>query len=200
MKKQLTVLLVLFAMSTLLFTKCRNKENESGKETAAATANFGGYDSQVKWGEHLITSGGCGDCHTPKKMTPMGPADDSSLLLSGQPSQMPLPDVNRLEMQSKGLVVSQTFTQWIGPWGISFAANLTSDSTGIGMWKEEQFIYALRNGITKGMAGSRPMLPPMPWPALRNRTDDELKAMFAYLKTIKPIKNVVPPPQPPVTK
>jgi hypothetical protein len=78
-------------------------------------------------------------------------------------------------------------------------ANLTPDATGIGNWKEEQFIYALRNGKMKGLAGSRPMLPPMPWQMYRNMTDDELKAIFAYLKTTKPIRNIVPQPTPPVS-
>jgi hypothetical protein len=38
----------------------------------------------------------------------------------------------------------------------------------------------------------------MPWQMYRNMTDDELKAVFAYLKSTKPIKNVVPEPTPPV--
>ena len=199
--KQSTVVLLLLAVSSLLFTQCNNKENKDGGETTATTTTaFGGYESQAKWGEHLLLTGGCGDCHTPKKMGPMGPEDDSTLLLSGHPSQQPLPDVNRLEMQQKGNAVTQTLTGWVGPWGASYAANLTPDSTGIGGWKEEQFIYAIRNGVTKGIAGSRPMLPPMPWRSIRNYSDDELKAMFAYLKTIKPVNNAVPAPQPPVTK
>lgn len=201
MKKQSTILLLLMTAGTLLFTRCNNKEQEAAKETAAATTvAYNGYASQVDWGHHLISVGGCGDCHTPKKMGPMGPEDDSTLLLSGHPAQQPLPDVNRAEMQAKGNAVTQTLTGWIGPWGTSCSANLTPDSTGIGGWKEEQFIYAIRNGVTKGIAGSRPMLPPMPWQSMKNYTDDELKAMFAYLKTIKPIKNVVPAPEPPVKK
>lgn len=199
MKKQSTILLLLFALSSLFFTKCNNKEESVAKEKTAAVTN-GGYASQVEWGHHLISIGGCGDCHTPKKMGPMGPEDDSTLLLSGHPAQMPLPDVDKAAMQSKGYAVTQTLTGWIGPWGTSSSANLTPDSTGIGAWKEEQFIYALRNGVTKGLPGSRPMLPPMPWQSFKNYTDDELKAMFAYLKTVKPIKNVPPAPEPPVKK
>ena len=127
----------------------------------------------------------------------MGPEDDSSLLLSGHPAKMPPPNVNRKEMESKGLFVTNTLTSWVGPWGISYTANLTSDSTGIGMWKEEQFLYAIRNGKLKGLPGNRMILPPMPWQALRHMEDGELKAIFAYLKSTKPIVNVVPPPLPP---
>jgi mono/diheme cytochrome c family protein len=200
--KQSTIFLLLLGGFSFLITQCSNQPAKENSETAAASmvADFGGYGTQVKWGEHLLLTGGCGDCHTPKKMGPMGPEDDSSLLLSGHPALQPLPDVNRLEMQQKGNAVTQTLTGWIGPWGTSYAANLTPDSTGIGAWKEEQFIYAIRNGVSKGIAGNRPILPPMPWKTIRNYTDDELKAMFAYLKSIKPIKNNVPPPQPPVTK
>jgi len=38
----------------------------------------------------------------------------------------------------------------------------------------------------------------MPWPNISQMTDDELKAVFAYLKSLKPVKNAVPNPIPPV--
>lgn len=186
--------------SGLILSQC--KQTTAGNQLAPSTAtntSFNGYGSQVKWGEHLVTIGGCNDCHSPKKMTAQGPDIDSSLLLSGHPAQMPPPDVNRQEMESKGLSVTNTLTAWIGPWGISYSANLTSDSTGIGNWKEDQFVYALRNGKSKGLATSRALLPPMPWKVFQHMTDDELKAIFTYLKTTKPVKNVVPPPVPPVS-
>ena len=69
---------------------------------------------------------------------------------------------------------------------------------GVSNWKEKQFIYAIREGKYKGLASSRPLLPPMPWPMYKNMKDDELKAIFAYLKTTKLIRNIVPPPHPPV--
>lgn len=188
-------------MSGVLFvTQCTNEKKDENAKSETTVASFGGYENQVKWGEHLIRSGGCGDCHTPKKMTDHGPEDDSSLLFSGHPAQMPIPPVNRLELQSKGVFASQTLTSWVGPWGVSFASNLTPDSSGIGAWKEDQFIYALRNGIYKGLEGSRPLLPPMPWQSISNFTDDELKAMFAFLKSVPPVKNPVPAPMPPATK
>ncbi|HET9057952.1 MAG TPA: diheme cytochrome c-553 [Chitinophagaceae bacterium] len=200
MKKQFTILFATLVIHLLLFTSCKTPKNEDAKEVAATPSEYGGYSSQAKWGEHLVMAGGCGDCHTPKKMSPMGPVDDSSLLLSGHPAQMPPPNVNRLEMQKNGYVVTQTLTAWVGPWGISYAANLTPDSTGLGTWKEEQFIKSLREGKFKGLDGTRPVMPPMPWISIRNFTDNELKAIFAYLKTIKPVKNAVPPIQLPATK
>jgi hypothetical protein len=56
---------------------------------------------------------------------------------------------------------------------------------------------ALREGKYKGMASSRSLLPPMPWEMFKHMSDYEIKAIFAYLKTIKPIANTVPAPLPP---
>jgi hypothetical protein len=85
-------------------------------------------------------------------------------------------------------------TSAVGPWGQSFASNLTPDGTGIGNWKEEQFIKAIREGKYKGLDNTRPLLPPMPWVAYKNLTDDDLKSIFAYLKSLPPVKNAVPAP------
>lgn len=90
-------------------------------------------------------------------------------------------------------------TAWVGPWGISYASNLTSDQTGIGSWQESNFITAIREGKFKGIPTSRPLMPPMPWMAYKNLTDDELKAIFAFLKSTKPINNAVPQYKPPVS-
>ena len=202
MRKKL-ILLGLACISTLFFlSQCGERKSEdqsTQSRSPASQSNFGGYDSPELWGEHLVTIGACHDCHTPKKMTPQGPDIDSSLLLSGHPAQLPDIDVNRKEMESKGLVTTGDLTSWVGPWGISYTANLTSDATGIGNWNEGQFIYAIRNGKMKGAPQGRNILPPMPWQMYKSMTDDELKAIFAYLKSTKPIKNVVPPPKPPVS-
>jgi hypothetical protein len=171
--------------------------NASDKE--AALPEFAGYESQAKWGEHLVKIGGCHDCHTPKKMGPKGPEIDYSLALSGHPAGLPPIDINRNDVEKKGLVVTNDLTAWVGPWGVSYAANLTPDDTGLGSWKEDQFMYAIRNGVSKGLPGSRPLLPPMPWDMFKEMTDGELKAIFAYLKSIPAINNLVPAPLPPVS-
>ncbi len=185
-----------FCLTAIVFYACTDS---TSKENPTTTDNNGGFESQVQWGEHLVTVSACHDCHTPKKMTAMGPDIDSSLLFGGYIAGSPVPEVNRKEMQDKGLAVTGDLTSWVGPWGISYTANLTSDSTGIGAWKEEQFLRAIREGKSKGLASNRDLLPPMPWQMYRHMTDSELKAIFAYLKTTKPIKNVVPPPVPPAT-
>jgi len=84
----------------------------------------------------------------------------------------------------------------VGSVGISYAINLTPDeNTGIGSWSEDTFVKAIKTG--KHMGVSRPILPPMPWQTINRLTDDDLKAMYAYLRTIPPIKNRVPDPKPP---
>lgn len=163
------------------------------------TPSHGGFKSQIAYGEHLVWISGCHDCHTPKKMTPLGLDLDSTRLLSGHPAKAPAPDVNRAEVERKGQVVTETLTAWVGPWGISYAANITSDKTGIGNWQEKNFITSMRKGKYKGVESARTLLPPMPWPMYQNMTDEELKAIFAYLKSTKPIANKVPSPEPPVT-
>ncbi|ULQ51757.1 c-type cytochrome [Flavihumibacter fluvii] len=186
--------------TAICFTGCA--DNKTGEPATTPTAvaekpSFGGYETQAKWGEHLVTIAGCNDCHTPKKMTPMGPVDDSTLMLSGHPEALPAPDVDRKAMEGKGLVVTADFTAWIGPWGISYSANLTPDPSGTGSWTEDQFLYALRNSISKGISGGRPLMPPMSMMPVKHMSDDELKAIFAYLRTIKPIKNNSVQPTPP---
>ena len=90
--------------------------------------------------------------------------------------------------------MGQDLTSAAGPWGVSFAANITSDETGIGYWTEEQFFTAIRKGKYKGLEGSRNLLPPMPWQVYSGMTDTDLKAIYEYLQTTKPVSNIVPAP------
>lgn len=157
------------------------------------------FASKAALGEHLVTIAGCHDCHTPKKMGPMGPELDMDRALSGHPALQPLPDLDRKDLESKGVAATQGLTAWIGPWGVSFASNITSGATGIGNWTEEQFFIALREGKSKGIASNRQMLPPMPYEMFRHMTDEEIKAIFAFLKSTRPVDNVVPEPLPPLS-
>ena len=148
--------------------------------------------SPAERGKYLVLAMGCNDCHTPAKMGPNGPEPDMTRMLSGHPEGMKLPPPPKTDMPWVA-VAAATFTAWSGPWGISYTANLTPDqNTGLGIWTEDMFIKAIREG--KHMGTSRPILPPMPWPAFRNLNDDDLKAIFAYLKSIPAISNHVPDP------
>lgn len=148
-------------------------------------------------GEYLSNILGCDDCHTPKIMTPQGPAPDMTRRFMGHPAEEPfeVSDLKKPINERFLAVFNAGLTAAAGPWGISYAANITPDDTGIGSWTEAQFIKAIREGKSKGMDGTRPILPPMPWPGYAKMTDDDLKALFAFMKTMKPIKNVVPQPK-----
>jgi hypothetical protein len=198
--KNFVIVLSLMALPALAitFSQCTKGPEASASTPYEMKPTYGGYETQVQWGQHLVTICGCNDCHSPKKMGPMGPEIDSSRLLSGHPADLPPVDLDRKMIESKFAAATDLMTAWVGPWGISYTANLTSDETGIGTWQESNFITAIREGKLKGLPNTRPLLPPMPWDMYRHMTDDELKAIFAYLKSTKPIKNVVPQPTPPV--
>lgn len=152
----------------------------------------------VKRGEYLVTIMGCADCHAPKKLTPRGPAPDMDRFLSGYNSAQPLGEYDKnLVKTGQWVLFNGQNTAFIGPWGVSFAANLTPDATGIGNWSEEQFNKAMRQGKFKGLDNSRPLLPPMPWPNYAGMSDADMRAVFAYLKSLKPVSNTVPAPIPP---
>ena len=150
----------------------------------------------VQRGEYLVNLGGCNDCHSPKKMDPTGPVVIAERMLSGHPSDEPLMKFNPSLLKGGLVIFNSGLTSTAGMWGVSFSANLTPDQTGIGNWTEENFIRALKQGKYKGLEGSRTLLPPMPWQNFKNVTEDDIKAMFAYLKSIKAVSNVVPMPVP----
>jgi len=152
----------------------------------------------VKRGEYLVNYGGCHDCHSPKIFTDKGPEPDFARALSGYPAGTKLPEFPRnvIGPDKWGALTTNDLTAWFGPWGVSFAKNLTPDQeTGLGGWSEKQFIDTMRTG--KHLGNGREILPPMPWFALAALSDDDLKAIFAYLGTVPPIKNQVPDPLPP---
>lgn len=189
MKKSFLFIAALVIVATVSLIACNNEESKE-KTTMVKTDSA----AQVKRGEYLVSIVGCDDCHSPKRMGEHGPEIIPELRLSGYPSTRPIQKADSNVIKQGWVLMGPDLTSTVGPWGVSFAANLTSDVTGIGNWKEENFIKSIREGKLKGLDGSRPLLPPMPWFVYKNMTDDDLKAIFAYLKTIKPVDNVVPRP------
>jgi mono/diheme cytochrome c family protein len=162
--------------------------------TAAADGASAPTDA-VQRGEYIVKGMGCNDCHTPYKEGANGPEPDWTRMLSGHPQDLVMPPAPALKAPWTASVAA-TMTAWAGPWGVSFTANLTPDpETGLGSWTEQQFVDTLRSG--RHLGRGREILPPMPWPAIRNMTDDDIKAIFAYLRTIPAMKNKVPDPLPP---
>ncbi|HEY3875230.1 MAG TPA: diheme cytochrome c-553 [Candidatus Kapabacteria bacterium] len=181
------IALVAFAAGCTSKSEMQVSSDSSNTTASAATAEHGKY---------LVNTIGCNDCHTPWTMTGQGPGPDMTKLLSGHPATMPIP-APALLMPPWMAAGSMTMTAWSGPWGVSFAANLTPDSaTGIGAWTQDQFTNTMRTGKDKGTG--RAILPPMPWNDLKNLTDADLASIYLYLKTIPPISNQVPAPMPPM--
>ncbi len=149
----------------------------------------------VERGAYLARIAGCGDCHTPMKMDPaLGVlAPDMSRAFSGHPQGGAKPG-GKLGEKDVGLI-GPTFTSFQLPFGTVYAANLTPHETGIGNWTEQQFVQAMRTGMHLGDPKARPILPPMPWQNLMGATDQDLKAIFAYFKSLPPIANAVPQPE-----
>lgn len=122
----------------------------------------------VERGRYLVTIAGCNDCHTPG-------------YLYGQP-----------DMSRK---LSGSELGWPGPWGLAFAANLTPDKeTGLGGWTDEQVLEALRTGQRPD---GRMLAPIMPYMNFSELTDDDARAIVAYLRSIPAVKHQEPPPVPP---
>jgi mono/diheme cytochrome c family protein len=155
----------------------------------------------VERGKYLVTIMGCNDCHSPKVLDPaLGPVPDTTKLLSGNPEGFPASEWTPEDMAKRNIMATTNMhlAAWAGPWGVSFPANLTPDKeTGLGEWTEEAFLQALRTGKHQGQPNGRPILPPMPWQMIRQGTDADLKAVWAYLRSIPPVRNQVPNPVPP---
>lgn len=123
---------------------------------------------QVARGLYLATITGCNDCHTPGYFYG---APDTTRRLSG--SEL----------------------GWKGPWGVSYARNLTPEpQTGIGAWSETDIITALWTG--KRPDGTM-LLPPMPWRDFAAMTDEDAMAIAKYLKTLAPVMHKMPDRLPP---
>lgn len=161
----------------------------------AAQASSASRADPVERGRYLVSVLGCHDCHTPWKMGEKGPEPDMSRMLSGHPQGRKLKPAEKL---GDGWMYagSETNTAFSGPWGVSYAMNLTPEPlSGIGIWTEDMFVRAIRLG--KHWGQSRRVMPPMPWQVYRNLTDEDLHAVWSYLRTIPPVENRPPDYDPP---
>lgn len=120
---------------------------------------------KVAYGAYLVTAAACADCHTP--MGPQGP--DFSKVFSG------------------GTVFENSlFKVAVG--------NITPDSsTGIGAWSEEMFVNKFKNNASDEVVNIRPVRHNtfMPWYMYGKMKENDLKAIYVFLRTVKPINNKV---------
>ena len=113
----------------------------------------------VKYGQYLTQHVGlCADCHTQRVGLMQKP--DKSRLFGG------------MKNPPKGFPVEPP--------------NITPDpEKGIGKWTEADFVRAIRTGMTPDGEKLHPF---MPWPELKRMTDEDLHAMYAYLRTVPPVR------------
>jgi hypothetical protein len=194
--KMLSIVLILL---TFLIVSCLQfscNQTPAQKQDSTTVPKQMSNGELVARGQYIITAGGCNDCHSPKIFTAAGPVADTTRLLSGHPAATPLMPIDKKVLKpGNWILVGPDLTSFVGPFGISYSANLTPDSTtGIGAWTEDVFIKTLRSGKHLGQEGGRQILPPMPWYYVAQFKDEDLKSMFAYLKSLPPIKNQVPGP------
>jgi mono/diheme cytochrome c family protein len=144
-----------------------NRLINSGPQPLDAPVPEPDLSTPVKRGEYMITLAGCGDCHTP--MNDRGEFMEHLKFAGGEVLKM----------------------EGIRP--AAAAANLTPSSSGIPYYTEELFLETIRTGRVR----ERPLSDMMPWAYYRTMTDEDLKAIFAYLKTVKPVEHYVDNAMPP---
>jgi hypothetical protein len=189
MKKTFLILTAFTVITSVALLACTSGGATSEKSVVIS------QDSLVKRGSYLVNTIGCDDCHSPKKFGPNGMEIDMEHRFGGYLANSPIGKPNTSVMKDGYVLFAMDLTSAVGPWGQSYSANISSDATGIGNWTEEQFFRAIREGKSKGLKEARPLLPPMPWFVYKNMDDLDLKAIFAYLKTTKPVENRVPGPK-----
>lgn len=182
------LLLISALVSTALGAGCgkRAAKQESPAYSAA----------QIERGAELVGEWKCNYCHTPEVRGNGRPVPDPERLLSGHPSDQGVPDMHDMIMGSAEYMEfldNLEASVWASDDKLVFAANITPDNeTGIGTWSEEAFIQTMRSGTHMGIG--RRILYPMPWQELSELDDADLIAIYAYLRTVKPVHNSVPPP------
>lgn len=192
-------MLVLAAALIGLFTACTEQKAAEIPSSNLKIAEVESPESLIMRGEYLTQIIGCDHCHSPKKMTAQGPVVDMDKYMMGYPADRPLPEFDAADVTpGKWVLMNGDLTATVGPWGVTYASNLTPDPTGIGNWTFENFKLALTQGKYKGIETGRTIMPPMPWQSLGKMEESDMKAIFAYLKSLKPIENQVPAYTPPM--
>jgi mono/diheme cytochrome c family protein len=122
------------------------------------------HDAMVARGDYLVNGiVACGNCHTPRN------ADATA--------------VENMRLAGTFVIEEPEFR--------AYAPNITQDrETGIGAWSDAEIMRAIREGVRPDGAI---IGPPMPFPSYRNMSDSDVRAIVAYLRTVTPVRNSVPP-------
>ena len=125
------------------------------------------HADKVAYGRYLVTVSNCEECHTP--------------MVKGE--------LVRDKLYAGGRLFAM-------PAGTVYSANITPDAdTGLGTWTEEYFIHKFRSYRPYAEGESPPVgkesFTLMPWLAFSQMSDEDLSAIYAYLRTVKPVSNAV---------
>ena len=191
-RKYPSTLLALTLLFSMFLQSCSNDPNQHKQSNDPKEDRD--VEVIIAKGKYLVDIMGCNDCHSPKRIGANGPEVIPELMLSGYPSDRPVVEFNNPLISEGFAMFYPDLTAAVGPWGITFAGNLTPHETGIGNWTEGQFKKALTQGKFKGLNNTRMLLPPMPWVNYVSMKDEDIHAIFTYLKSINPVDNVVPAP------
>lgn len=190
MKSNRPTTLLLFVLALIALSGAIARAVDSVATTAPTPPTAA---SRIDRGAYLVKTMGCNDCHTPLKVGTQGPEPDMSRALTGHPQDLVMPPPPALPPGPWAWLGAATNTAFAGPWGVSFTANLTPDpETGLGKWTEDMFIQTMRTGRHEGKG--RKLLPPMPWFVVGALNDEDIKSLFAYLRSLPPVRNRVPQP------
>lgn len=135
--------------------------------------------SYVERGDYLVNHlGHCVGCHTPLARDGRS---DRGLFLSGVPAKF-----------AGAIAGPPQVAGFPGPRGSRvYAKNLTPDAeTGIGRWSEEQFVGTFKTGVRPD--GVKYVISPMEWNIYANMKEEDVRAIYRYLRTVKPISNKAP--------
>jgi hypothetical protein len=188
--KLIKTAMVLPVLVAVMITSCKDVTKKEVASLKPLTD-----EEHILRGQYLVTIGGCHDCHSPKIFGPQGMEFDPSKLLSGHPEGSPLPSIDLKALEpGQWVAFLPDLTGGIGPWGLTFARNLTPHETGIKGWTFDTFVKIFRTGKHMGAEQGRPVLPPMPWFNLMDAPEEDLKSIYLYLNSLPPINNHVPAP------
>jgi mono/diheme cytochrome c family protein len=187
---------VLAGVGGLLYVSARNIVSAGPAAAQPVADTTPGDDAlalQRQRGAYLMATLDCNACHTAHdgRGQPIPGGE-----LAGHPADAPLPEWDPSLMERNIAVsIAPTFTAFAGPFGLSVAPNLTPDKeTGIGNLTADALIKSWRTG--KHWKHDRPVMPPMPIPAYTNLTDEDIRALHAFLMSLPPVRNKAPESRP----
>ena len=184
MKKEIATVLIVVAAAAA--TAC-------GASRLEATASAAG-SSRVERGKDLVSIIGCSDCHTPMKMSRRGQYPTWTFFWRGTRSRWARS--RRRKLRDRGSGPEPRPTRRSPDRGVSATPRISRPTATRG-WAPGPRRCSSRRSGPDGTWGRLGRFSPDALARVRNATDEDLKSIYAYLRTLKPVTNHVPDVQPP---